>query len=194
MDESVNKREQRFVDYVLKRKKEDTGFAANFRRATNPDTEYLSWGALASLNVNLNDDRERLPFALIGAALCANDLEADGKYGLGAALAGCKETTGKKDASGKSGKDGDGSQQDNDFDDVRLRRLLACSGIREVCQILRPLLPFINGKSKLPLSHARLLADLLYFSPRNRDAIKRRWAMEFYGASSQPDADGPAES
>lgn len=163
----------RFVEYVLRRSSQDRGFAASLRRADNPDTEYQSWGTLAALKVDLERDRERLPFALVGAAICRAGLEKDGSYGLGSALGACFEDAG--------GEAGDGEKAGA----ARLRRLLACTSVRELCQVLRPLLQMINSKSRRPLCHADLLLDLLYFESAGADNIKKRWAMDFYAPARQ---------
>ena len=91
MNEQQTSREERFVAFVLKRSQEDTGFAARLRRADNPDTEYQSWDTLAAFGVNLEQDAERLPFALVGAALCRIKPERDGTASLGMALRSCFE-------------------------------------------------------------------------------------------------------
>lgn len=187
MEEKKKSRGETFVEYVLARKAKDTGFAARMRRADNPDTEYQSWGTLAALGVNLERDRERIPSALIGAALCQSNLERDGDGGLGTVLAACLA-----DESGEETKpvDSAGGKQKEKPGDARMRRVLACSSTAELCRTLRPLLKLINRKTsdkggKNALSHARLLTDLLYFESRdqeNMEKIKKRWAMEFYGA------------
>ena len=69
MNEQWSLSKKDFVAFVLKRSQEDAGFAARLRRADNPDTEDQSWGILAAF-VNLERDAERLPYAVIGAALC----------------------------------------------------------------------------------------------------------------------------
>lgn len=155
-------RSARFVAHVLARGNEDTGFAARLRRADNPSTEYQSWEILARFGIDLQRERERLPFALIGAALCKAKPEIDGNAGLGGALASCY--LGDSDNPGEA----------------RLRRLLACSSLREACQTLRPILTLIAGKATQKLCYGRLLDNLLYFdSAHNRD-IKLRWAKDFY--------------
>ena len=60
-----DERERQFVARVLEKCKKDAGFAARLRRADNPDTEYYALGDLCTLGINIEDDSERLPFALI---------------------------------------------------------------------------------------------------------------------------------
>lgn len=175
MREQKSERCGRFVEYALARAKTDTGYGARMRRADNPDTEYQAWGDLAAF-VDLEKDRERLPFALIGAALCRAKPEADGRFGIGAALSKCYEGS-EKDSKEKPGA-------------ARLRKLLACSNIKDICQALRPLLPMLAEKSALPLSYAKLLTELLCFESRSQERIKRRWDMQFFGTAE----DGQAAS
>lgn len=175
MSEPNNDRCQQFVNYVIARARTDTGYAARMRRADNPDTEYQSWGALASFGVNLENDRERLPFALIGAALCRAKPEQDGQNSIGAALAACFENGGMDE------KDRPGAN--------RLRKLLGCATVLEICQTLRPLLPFVADKSRRSLNYAGLLRDLLFFESRNCEKTKRRWAMDFFGVHDESGGD-----
>lgn len=183
MDNNKKTRSENFVNYVLERADGDAGFAAKMRRADNPATEYQSWGLLAAFGVNLEKDNERLPFALIGAALCRSDLTKDGNCGVGAALAGSfdKEAEDKK-SDGKN-KTGDKPGE------PRLRRLLACSSTEEACRILRPILRLIESREKKRLNYAGLLRDLLYFESPGQRRIKQRWAMDFYGARTDESPD-----
>lgn len=109
----------------------------------------------------MENERQLLPCALIGAALAKGELKVDGKYGLGAPLAACYNDT-------------------SDQGSLRIRRLLACDSSREACRRLRPLLALFQALEKPMLSHARLLADLLQFDYAP-DRVRRRWAMDFYG-------------
>ena len=151
-----------FVAFILRRCQQDKGEAARLRRADNPATEYQSWETLALFGVDLEKPWERMPFACVAAALARDKIEQDGSHGIGRALAGCYE---------------DGNQSDQAR--ARLRRLLACDSVEEVCRILRPLLSLISSRGRLPLNHARLLDELLRFHWRAED-IKARWAQDFY--------------
>ncbi|MDQ7007678.1 MAG: type I-E CRISPR-associated protein Cse2/CasB [Acidobacteriota bacterium] len=155
-------RGQGFVAFVLQRCQQDTGEAARLRRADNPATEYQSWATLAAFGVDLEKPWERLPFACVAAALARAKVERDGLHGIGRALAGCYEEGNQSDQAG-----------------ARLRRLLACDSVEEACRILRPLLGLIGSHGRWPLSHARLLDELLVFHWRAQD-IKARWAQDFY--------------
>lgn len=160
-----------FVAHVLSRCAVDSGFAARLRRADNPATEDQSYDILVRFGINIENDYERSPFALIGAALARLHTTQDGTASLGRALKSCFE---------------DGEQGD-----VRLRRVLACDRQEELCRILRPLLALLASKAVQPLCHARLLREMLYF---NLDAqhTKLRWAQEYYGYQALDDlADAP---
>lgn len=160
-EEQQPSRSDRFVAFVLERGRNDTGFAARLRRADNPDTEYQSWDTLATFGVNLERDAERLPFALIGAALCRLKPERDGNASLGLALRSCFE-------------------ENIDQGTVRLRRLLTCDSPEEACRVLRPLLGLLAAKAQKTLCFARLLNELLLFYGPARERIKVRWAQDFY--------------
>lgn len=162
MEQSIHKpdKSDNFISIVLRNCGKDKGFAARLRRADNPALEYQSWGLLAQFAVNLENENERLPFALIGAAVARAQISQDGQAGLGIALRAR-------------------------FDDIeqassRLRRLLACSSLKELCSVLRPILQLLSQNTR-PLSYSRLLRELLWFN-NNTQKIKLHWAQEFYGS------------
>lgn len=168
--ESIDSWEQRFVETVLDRCKNNKGLAARLRRADNPATEYQSWDLLCSLGVNLEKDYQRLPSVTVAAAIAKFKAERNGTLKLGGAIAACYE---------------DGNQSDQAK--ARLRRLLACDELAEACRILRPMLSLINSKVGQPLDFIRLLKQLrkLRDFHFNGQHIKTQWAQEFYGHSAQ---------
>lgn len=142
--------------------------------ADNPDTEHYAYGILSRFGIDLENDGERRPFALIGAALSRRDAARDGTLGLGAALRCCVES--------------------EDQGEARLRRILVCRRQDELCRVLRPLLSLIASR-EAPLCHERLLDDLLKFRFEHaRQRICLRWAREFYGTISADDESAAAEA
>ena len=121
--EGFASREARFVEGVVGQCQLDKGLAARLRRADNPVTEYQSWEYLAGFGINLEYAAERLPFVTVAAYIAKAKLEANGNQSLGRGIAACYE---------------DGNQSDQAK--ARLRRLLACDDLNELCRILRPLL------------------------------------------------------
>ena len=163
-------REAGFVARVIQLCGEDKGLAARLRRADNPATEYQSWEFLAGYGINLEYAAERLPFATVSAYIAKAKLEANGSQSLGRAIAACFD---------------DGNQSDQAK--ARLRRLLACDELGELCRILRPLLTLIDSRGQ-KLDCARLLKQLRQFgraAHKGDDVwlqnIKAQWAQEFYG-------------
>jgi CRISPR system Cascade subunit CasB len=156
-------RSEAFVTFIIERMNKDKGVAAALRRADNPATEYQSWEQLAAFNIDLDKPYQRLPFAAIAAAIAKAKIEKNGTIGIGQALASCYE-------------DGNNSDQAK----AKLRRLLACESIEEVCRILRPLFSLIEAKCKLSLDFSRLLNEITKFH-YNSQKIKARWAQNFYG-------------
>lgn len=164
-DKIVADRDERFVNGVIKQCHTNKGLAARLRRADNPATEYQSWEFLASYGIDLENERQRLPFVTVAAAIAKAKLDHPGTQTLGRALAACYA---------------DG--QESDPAKARLRRLLACEDLPEVCRILRPLFSLITSKCTQPLDFARILKQLRRF-PFNALQIKAQWAQEFYGQS-----------
>lgn len=172
-DKSID---QRFVELVMDRCQKDKGMAARLRRADNPGTEYQSWeflGSLGYLGVNLENDYKRLPFVTVAAAISKSKSERNGCLPLGRAIAVCYQE--ERGAGQKEGRE-------NDQAKARLRRLLACYDLAEVCRILRPLLVLISSKVSQPLDYSRLLRQLRFYGQRT----KTEWAQEFYGQSPDP--------
>ena len=159
-------REVRFVNAIMQRCEQDKGLAARLRRADNPATEYQSWDLLATYGVDLEKERERLPFVTVAAAIAKAKAQKNGKVTLGKALAACYE-------------DGRESNQAK----ARLRRLLACTEISELVRHLRPVLTLINSKSGQGLDYQRLLKQLRSFT-FDPQRIKAQWAQEFYNQPS----------
>lgn len=167
MNNQPQKHSDSFVGYLFQRCAQDKGFAARLRRADNPATEFQSWDTLAAFGVNLEFAPERQPFALIAAAVARCQKPANGTLSLGKAIAQCFD---------------DGNQSDQAK--ARLRRLLACDQIEELCRILRPLLSLIQSRVSQPLDYARLLSELRWFD-RSAQQTKARWAQQFYGKTAE---------
>jgi CRISPR system Cascade subunit CasB len=165
---------QRFVAYTVERCQQDKGMAAALKRADNPATEYQCWEHLAAFQIDLEKSYERLPHAAIAAAIAKAKAEQNGSLGIGAAIARCYE-------------DGNASDQAK----AKLRRLLACDSTAEACRILRGLFSLIDSKSGQALDYARLLAELLRFHG-HAEAVKARWAQDFYRRAAGADTEDAA--
>lgn len=154
-----------FVDFIIKRCHSDNGLRAKLTRADNPATEFQSWETLAAFHINLEYENQRLPYATIAAAIARAKADKNGETKIGQAIARCYE---------------EGNESDQAK--AKLRRLLACDSVPEVCRILRPLFSLIEAKGAGDMNYAGLLNDLLWFG--NDDSqmrIKSRWAQDFYG-------------
>ncbi|WP_349343550.1 type I-E CRISPR-associated protein Cse2/CasB [Marinobacter sp. MMG032] len=170
-DSSPSSWEHRFVEGVIRRCGQDKGLAAKLRRADNPAMEYQSWELLASFGVDLEWENQRLPFVTVASAIAKSKAERDGKLTLGQAIARCYE-------------DGKESNQAK----ARLRRLLACNDLPEVCRILRSTLSLIDSKVARPLNFTRLLKELRLF-PFDDKRVKAQWAQDFYSHSAHADSE-----
>ena len=169
---TTSSREARFVASVLQRTQQDKGLAARVRRADNPATEYQSWEFLADWGINLEDEAQRLPFTLVAAAMAKAKAAHNGNLKLGQAMAACYSDGAKSDQA-----------------KAKLRRVLACDDVPELCRILRPVLALIDSRVPQPLDYIRLLQQLHRFA-WDAQKIKSQWAQEFYGRTVE---DAPAE-
>jgi CRISPR system Cascade subunit CasB len=159
----TSSRATRYVEYIIRRCKEDKGIRAALSRADNPATEHQSWEVLASFGINLEWANECLPFALIAAALARTKAEKNGSIALGRAIARCYD-----------------EDRESNQARARLRRILACDNVPELCLILRNLLRLMESRGESP-DYAQLLKDLLNFGHEGRQReIKSRWAKQFY--------------
>ncbi|MCS6805131.1 MAG: type I-E CRISPR-associated protein Cse2/CasB [Acidobacteriota bacterium] len=68
----------------------------------------------------------------------------------------------------------------------RFRRLLACDR-EEICDHIRPVV-FVAKSKGVPVNYEQLFVDLWYWS----DAVKVRWAAEFWGAPASEETGAPA--
>ena len=158
-----------FVQFIIELIQKDNGAAAALKRADNPGTEYQSWEYLARF-IDIDKDYERLPYAMIASALAKAKVDRNGKIHIGEAIARCYE-------------EGNNSDQAK----AKLRRLLACDSIEEVCRVLRPLFSLINSKAMIQLDYTQLLKDLYWFNADNQ-RVKTRWAQNFYRHHSSDEA------
>lgn len=154
-------KQQLYVNSVIERIKKDTAMAAALKKADNPNTEFRAWEYLADYQVNIENSKERIPYATISAAIARAKPPSDGILNLGQAIA-------------RSGKDGIPSDQER----ARLRRILACDTVEEACTILRSLLSLINSRD-LKISYGQLLYELCWFE-KNPQTTKARWAQFFF--------------
>jgi len=161
-EKKTKNKEQQFVEFIINRCNQDKGFAARLRRADNPSTEYQSWEILAGW-IELDQIWQRLPYATVAAAIARAKIDKNGDLSLGKSLS---LSYVEKDPT-----------QYSDQAQARLRRLLACNDVREVCRVIRPILTLISSKMQQPLDYGRLLSELRYFGEKS----KIRWAQDFYG-------------
>src|SRR5690625_4256329 len=85
-EKKTKNKEQQFVEFIINRCNQDKGVAARLRRADNPSTEYQSWEILAPW-VDLENSFERIPYAVIAAAIARSNATRNGTLSLGQALA-----------------------------------------------------------------------------------------------------------
>jgi CRISPR system Cascade subunit CasB len=154
-----------FVDYIINCCQSSNGTRAALKRADNSATEYQSWEVLAGFQIDLENENQRMPYTIIAAGIARSKVENNGSVKIGPAISRCYE-------------DGNTSDQAK----AKLRRLLSCDSVPEVCRILRPLLSLIESKGNSAVDYASLLDDLLWFGREESQLrIKARWAQDFYG-------------
>lgn len=170
MEKQETSKEAYFVNSVFLAKG-NNGLKAKLKRADVPSMAYQSWEFLLSHGINLEWEDDRQSAALVAAAIAKSDVTGNGSLGLGRALA-------------EAFKDSDsGSSEDNASPaSQRLRRLIACSSVAELLQVLRPMLSLIDSRlSSGHLDYALLLRQLWDFHWEDRqERIKIGWTQDFY--------------
>jgi len=160
MTESISEKaskEQRFVEHLIQSVQTRPAERGAWRRADNPDTEHICWEHLANW-CDLENARDRIAFATIGAAIAKTMPRANGSMPFGQALAASYEN---------------GNQ--NDSAKMKLRRLTAASTQLEACRLVRPLLSYISSRGK-PIDYVGTLRGLRFFGEKT----KLQWASQFY--------------
>lgn len=145
--------------------KTETAMKAAFKRADNPNTEYQCWEYLpkcTNYKVNFKYPKRKLPFITVFSSIAHSDRCTDGTLKFGEALLAAYDY-----------------DRDSEPARARLRRVLACDSVEEVCAVLRSVLRFITSKD-IGISYASLLRDLRYFDNAPKK-VKARWAQQFYG-------------
>lgn len=154
-----------YVDYIIHCCESNHSTRAVLKRADNPATEYQSWEILAGFQTDLELEQQRLPYAIIAAAIARTKTTENGRVSIGPAIAQCYE-----------------EGCDSDQAKAKLRRLLGCDSTVEACHILRPLLGLIESKVGIHLNYVALLDDLLWLDDEDRKTqIRAGWAQQFYG-------------
>ena len=153
-----------FVAMTIRRTKDasDTGFQAVMRRADNPHQCSAAWEFLVPF-CDIANERQRLAFALVGAAIARAKPDRDGSASLGQALRNI------------CGADADAVERES----RRLRRLIACDTTEELIPVLRPILNYVQGNGAV-VGYERLLRELLFWNEKTRIA----WTRDFYRKSA----------
>lgn len=159
----MSTRETSFAEYIFSRKEKDSGFRACLKQAASDSLEWKSWTIIQRFVPDLSNENERKAFVLIGSSIAKSHAKSNGNIGLGKAFA---------IASKKSG--------ENDEFPPRFMRVLSCTSISELIDVLRPSLSFLDSKM-IPLDYGEILSDVLRFK-YGEDAIidvKAHWTADF---------------
>jgi CRISPR type I-E-associated protein CasB/Cse2 len=168
---------EQFISYVQQRSKADKGYASRLRKALSETTESQSWELLASW-VDLDKDRDRKAFGMIGAL--ATKVDSKGNLSLGLALSASYKRRQKGKVDSELIKSSEAS---------KLRRLIACQDSNELLECLRPVLQFLLHQD-INIDLSRLLQEILYFDvDKSRIDIEKRWARDFFGQTREDNDD-----
>lgn len=170
----------RFVATIIACCNSSKADAAKLRRADsgNARLRVESWEILLRARVDITNDLQLIPAATVAAAIARAEPVSNGSLTLGAAIAGCYREGNKSDQA-----------------KTRLRRLLACDELAELCRVLRPTLVLVESRVTQPLDYARLLKQLVDFGRAVASGndpwlqrIKAQWAQDIYGQRAEAEA------
>lgn len=168
-------RSKAFVDFVIEKAKAKDGkaFAARLKRASSKNTEYQSWEILSSW-VDLDSERDRRAFGLVGSNIVETGISQDGKLSIGAGLRKCVDE--KISSPMELAKSSPGA---------RLKRLFACRRAVDLIELLRSALRLLASK-EIHIDNSRLLDEILWFdNERGRERTCIGWAEDFYRHRSE---------
>ena len=152
-----------FVAEALRRCSSDTSYRAALQRADNPDTAAFAWEYLVKW-CDITKDHDRLPFALIGAAIAREKPASNGNKNLGELFRACCK-----------------DENDMEREQRRFRRIISCNSNIELCEVLRSTLKYLQGKLPGEIDYIRLLQYILFFGEK----VKLRWASSFFGHTTE---------
>lgn len=156
-----------FVNDMIRRCGSEPACRAAMRRADNPKSGCCAWEYLVPW-CDISKDHERLPFALIGAAIARETPTADGEKDIGELFRRICVT-----------------EDDRTRERSRFRRIISCDSGRELCDVMRPVLSYLQREVPGQIGYARLLRDMLFWNER----VKLRWTANFYGAKQEDEED-----
>jgi len=159
---------------VIRRCKDghDTAYSAILRRADNPNECSAAWQYLVPF-CDITDERQRICFELVGAAVARGKPEIDGKYSVGGALRIIRQ------------KNGSACSDEDDGETRRFRRLIACVQVQQLIPVLRPVLRYIQGGHAQLLNYEDLLKDILYWN----ENVRISWTKDFYGQTDSAEGE-----
>ena len=161
-----------FVNYIFQTKDQDSALRARLRNAFVPLRESQAWFDVANF-CDISNEKERKIYLLIGYAIAHDLANVNGVIPIGKAiLESWKEKSVR-----------DSSVDINNPGAKRLRKLLACSNVLDLCEKLRPIIRTIQSKGFETINYAELLTDLLIFE-HNPNFVKTKWAKNFFDSAS----------
>lgn len=166
-----------FVDFVLDRiNANDTAILSCLKRAESKNTAFYAYDILYKFTKSF-DDKDFYPYSIVAASMSRSKITKDGDFPLFTVL--------RKAYSGNDKK----ALTSNNEEDIpeqaraKLKRALACNDIVELCNVIKALLKYIEGKDQIKyLSYKTLLSQLCFFSKNDvlKEKIKQQFVIDFY--------------
>lgn len=166
-----------YVNEIFKRKEDDVAFRANMRHASSENLEWKAWNLIGRFSfIDLKDTSERKTYILIGSSISNSKQKNNGCVKLGEALSLATKEEKK-------------SQEKNKYKlPARFARVLSCSSLDELINVLRSTLTLISSK-EIELDYADLLTDILNFQYEDSILeIKAKWVSNYLSKEMENDS------
>lgn len=168
-----------FVESVYRRKEDDGVFRSRMRAARSSSRETAVWFDLAGY-IDITREDVRAIYVLIGSSIALENSEKNGTKTFSSLLSMAWRDN-------KNQKFLDEKKIAQHPAVMRLRRIVSCRDVQEVCQLLGPCLQLIRSRVPGELDYMTLMKDLLDFgfSSERAEAVKARWVMDFHRGVNQ---------
>lgn len=175
----MNPKITNFVESVYRRKEVDSAFRSRMRAARSSLRETAVWGDLAGY-FDITREDIRAIYVLVGSSIALENGEKNGTKAFASLL-----SMAWKDNKNQKFLDDKKIAQHPAV--MRLRRIVSCRDVQEVCQLLGPCLQLIRSRVSGELDYMALMKDLLdfSFSSEKAEVVKARWVMDFHRSVNQ---------
>lgn len=151
---------EHLVNSIFRIKSEDKGNSANLRRANNPSTQHYAWPIMVRLGFSLKSEKNNAIIPLIASSIVDESSNVNGTACFARIMGGLAK--------------------DSPSLEIRFNRMLNATNTVELCGLLSANIRLVQSKaSDQRIDYIALTKDLINYDFK-RDAIRAKWAEQFY--------------